>query len=591
MTRRARSPVPPAVIAVLLGACTCALLTACAGSRPPSVGPRAAPGAAVRAAAGEVERGAPRATGKTGVVTLAFAGDMHFELQLAALLKQRDGALGPITRVLAGADLTMVNLETSISHRGAPEAKELEVPDNRYHFRTSPAALDVLAAADVDVATMANNHGADYGPLGLQDTLRALRHSPVRVVGIGANRRAAFRPYRVSIRGTTFAFFGADASFREGAGSVWAAGARTAGLAAAHASRPRVLLGAVHRARGRGDVVVVYLHWGEELRGCPTAKQRITAQALARAGADIVVGSHAHVLLGSGWIGDTYVDYGLGNFLWYHNRQPESGVLELRVRDGTVIGDGFAPARIGTDGRPHPVVGRARAAAVTDWRRLRACTGLAPRPRSSPGASGATGHQALPTAYTATVRPIGPHLRDRMSSSHHRGCPVTLTELRYLRMTYLGFDGAPHTGEMVVHQTYADAVVDVFHRLYAARWPLRRMRLVDLYGGHDEASMAANNTSGYNCRRVAGSAAWSAHAYGAAIDINPAQNPYVTPSAIHPPSAARFATISRGGLTPVPIGAIRAGDLVVRDFARIGWAWGGHWSTSKDYQHFYAAGG
>jgi poly-gamma-glutamate capsule biosynthesis protein CapA/YwtB (metallophosphatase superfamily) len=210
----------------------------------------------------------------------------------------------PITRKVAEADLTMVNLETSISHRGTPEAKELEDPDNRYHFRTSPAALDVLAAAGVDVATMANNHGADYGPLGLQDTLRAIRHSPVHVVGVGENRPAAFTPYRVSVRGTAVAFFGADASFREGASSVWAAGPRSAGIAAAHAARPRALLNAVRTASRRGDLVVVYMHWGEELQGCPTAQQRVTARALARAGARIVVGSHAHVLLGSGWIGE-----------------------------------------------------------------------------------------------------------------------------------------------------------------------------------------------------------------------------------------------------------------------------------------------
>jgi poly-gamma-glutamate synthesis protein (capsule biosynthesis protein) len=193
-----------------------AALTACAGSPWPSLERQAAVGAA--AAAGKVNPPAhgwsPKLPGPTGDVTLAFAGDMHFELQLAALLKQPEGALGPMTRALAGADLTMINLESAITHRGAPEAKELETPGTRYHFRTSPAALDVLPGAGVDVATMANNHGTDYGPLGLQDTLQALRDSPVHVVGIVANRRATFTPYRVSIRGTTFAFFGADASFR-----------------------------------------------------------------------------------------------------------------------------------------------------------------------------------------------------------------------------------------------------------------------------------------------------------------------------------------------------------------------------------------
>jgi poly-gamma-glutamate synthesis protein (capsule biosynthesis protein) len=114
------------------------------------------------------------------------------------------------------------------------------------------------------------------------------------------------------------------------------------------------------------------------------------------------------------------------------------------------------------------------------------------------------------------------------------------------------------------------------------------MRLVDAYRGDDERSMAANNTSGYNCRRVAGRDALSAHAYGAAVDINPVQNPYLTASSVHPRAAARFTTIDRSDDARVPRGAIRDGDVVVRAFARIGWDWGGYWSTAKDYQHFTA---
>jgi poly-gamma-glutamate synthesis protein (capsule biosynthesis protein) len=354
---------------------------------------------------------------------------------------------------------------------------------------------------------------------------------------------------------------------------VWAAGPHNPGLAAAHAEQPQVLLAAVRAASQRDDVVVVYLHWGEELQGCPTTQQRITAQALAHAGADVVVGSHAHVLLGSGWIDDTYVDYGLGNFVWYNDRQPETGVLQLTVRDGHVVDDGLAPARIGPDGRPVPLAGSGRRAATRDWRRLRDCAGLAARPKTS-----------LP-AYAASVHPIDARLRHRMRFSHHPGCPVPLTDLRYLQLTYLGFDAAAHTGELVVHEEYAASVVEAFHRLYAARWPIARMRLVDDYRGDDERSMAANNTSGYNCRRIQGRETWSAHAYGAAIDINPLQNPYLTGSTVHPPAAARFTTIDRSDHARVPVGAIRDGDVVVRAFARIGWDWGGRW-TQKDYQHF-----
>ncbi len=320
--------------------------------------------------------------GSAGVVTLAFAGDMHFQLHLAALLDHQPGALGPITRTLEQADLTMVNLESAITDRGTPEAKELEQPGLRYYFRASPAALDLLAAAGVDVVSMANNHGADYGPVGLRDSLRAIRTSPIPVLGIGRNRAAAFEPYQVSVRGTDVAFLAADSSTREGSSSVWAAGAQSPGIAAARAPSPRALLDAVREASQRNDVVVVYLHWGAEGQACPTPRQRITARAVAAAGADVIVGSHAHVLLGSGWMGDTYVNYGLGNFLWYHNLQPESGVLQLEVRDGAVVGDSWVPARIQTFGRPGRLTGDARTAAVGHWRRLRVCAGLAERPLS-----------------------------------------------------------------------------------------------------------------------------------------------------------------------------------------------------------------
>jgi hypothetical protein len=193
-------------------------------------------------------------------------------------------------------------------------------------------------------------------------------------------------------------------------------------------------------------------------------------------------------------------------------------------------------------------------------------------------------------AYTASIRSIGTRLRQRMRYSHHPGCPVSLTELRYLQMTYLGFDEIAHTGEMVVHKDHAGAVAEVFRRLYDAGWPIERMRLVDTYRGSDERSMAANNTSGYNCRHVAGTDVWSTHAYGAAIDINPVQNPYVTGSSIYPLAGTRFATIDRSHAAGHrPMGAIRAGDVVVRAFDSIGWDWGGDWSTSPDYQHFSAS--
>jgi len=161
--------------------------------------------------------------------------------------------------------------------------------------------------------------------------------------------------------------------------------------------------------------------------------------------------------------------------------------------------------------------------------------------------TGSSGHQATPTAYSSSIRPIAPRLRDRMRYSHHSGCPVGLAELRYLRLTYLGFDGAAHTGELVVHKKYAAEVVDVFHRLYDARWPIQRMRLVDDYRCDDERSMTANNTSAYNCLRNAGRDVLSAHACGAARRVNRCRTPASPESAcIRRPPRVRLDRLAVG---------------------------------------------
>jgi Bacterial capsule synthesis protein PGA_cap len=369
------------VLAGLLTLVAQSAVTACHGSTR-STSPQE-PASSAPAPDQHDDPGSSGSTGPTGVVTLAFAGDVHFQLHLSALIRHPRAALrGPVAQALASADLSMVNLETAITHRGVPEPKELEARGQRYYFRTSPSALDFLAASGVDVVSMGNNHAVDYGRVGLEDTLRAIRNGPIPVLGIGRNRRAALAPYQVSVRGTDIAFLAADASFREGASPLWAAGETTPGLAAARTARPTALLDAVAAASRRTDVVVVYLHWGTEYRPCPTRKQQTTAQALAEAGADVVVGSHAHVLLGSGWSGDTYVNYGLGNFIWYHDREPDSGVLRLRIRGGEVVGDSWTPALIQTLGRLRPLSGKPRAEAVAGWNRLRGCADLDSQPSS-----------------------------------------------------------------------------------------------------------------------------------------------------------------------------------------------------------------
>lgn len=512
-----------------------------------------------------------------GEVTLAFAGDVHFEAHVGALLRR---GLGPIARTLRAADVAMVNLETPVTTRGRRDPKELELASDRYYFRTPVGALGALADAGVDVVTVANNHAGDYGQVGLDDTMRAARRSRVAVVGAGRDAEAAFTPHVARVGDLDVAILAADTVQREGSSGVWEAGPDNAGIAAARGSRADLLLDAVETAGERQDLVVVYLHWGRENEACPTQSQRLLADRLAGAGADVVVGGHSHVLGGAGWSGDTYVSYGLGNFVWYHSRQPDTGVLTLRLDADGVVGEEWTPARIAPDGRPIPVTGAARPGAVRDWEAGARCSGLGST-RGEP--------QAADPAFESTVAPIDAALAARMRGSSHRpGCPVPLSDLRHLTMTYRGFGGAARTGEMVVHRAFAREVTEVFERLYDVGYPIARMRLVDHYGGDDDASMADNNTSGFNCRRVAGQEGWSDHAFGAAIDVNPVQNPYVRPGSIDPPAGRRFAGIDRGRSAPVPVGTIRQGDLLVREFARIGWEWGGYWTSSKDYQHVAA---
>ena len=157
-------------------------------------------------------------------------------------------------------------------------------------------------------------------------------------------------------------------------------------------------------------------------------------------------------------------------------------------------------------------------------------------------------------------------------------------QLRTVRLSYWGFDGRPHSGRLVVNADATAAVTSVFRRLYGERFPIRRMRPVDAYRGSDDASMAADNTSAFNCRAAVapGPKRWSVHAYGRAVDVNPVENPYLEGGRVLPPAGRAFGSRSlhRAGM---------AEGALVRAFAALGWGWGGRWS-SPDYQHFSANG-
>jgi hypothetical protein len=191
---------------------------------------------------------------------------------------------------------------------------------------------------------------------------------------------------------------------------------------------------------------------------------------------------------------------------------------------------------------------------------------------------------ALPPFQVA----IAPVTAAELGASWHRGCPVGPAELRTVHVLFVGFDGRAHAGAIVVHRAVTGEVSTVFRRLYAARFPIRRLEPVSAYGGSDTRSMAADNTSGFNCRyaTAAGPKRWSAHAYGQAIDVNTVENPYVQGSSVSPAAGRGYLNRSR-----YRKGMAVAGGVLVRAFASVGWLWGGRWAGTPDYQHFSRTGG
>lgn len=164
-------------------------------------------------------------------------------------------------------------------------------------------------------------------------------------------------------------------------------------------------------------------------------------------------------------------------------------------------------------------------------------------------------------------------------------CPVALAQLRYVTVTFWGFDGEHHRGELLVHASAADDLVEVFRSLDAARYPIEEMRVVRA----DELDLPptgdGNNTTAFVCRPVRGATTWSEHAYGLAVDVNPFLNPYVKGDLVLPELASAYTDRSR-----TDPGVLHDGDGVVGAFAAIGWGWGGDWSSLKDFQHFSANG-
>jgi poly-gamma-glutamate capsule biosynthesis protein CapA/YwtB (metallophosphatase superfamily) len=356
--------------AVLAALIAVAGLVAAARSIQPAQRPSFAEAVTTTSGPPPTQRGAQPAPAPPTDITLAFAGDVHFTERTTNLLNH-PAAFGPIVGTLSKADLAMVNLETAITQRGAPEPKQ-------FTFRAPANALTTLRAVGVDVASMANNHAADYGPVGLQDSLTAIATTRFPVVGVGRNATQAYAPWYGVVKGRRVAVLAAS-QIRDRTLSAWTATDTSPGIASAFSAR---LVAAVQAARQRAQVVVVYVHWGEEGNSCPIGVQRQLAANLARAGADVVIGTHAHLLLGGGWLGATYIGYGLGNFVWWRDNafSNNTGVLTLTVRGRQVVAAKLTPAHIDQRGVPVPVTGFNASRILSEWNQARGCAGLTATP-------------------------------------------------------------------------------------------------------------------------------------------------------------------------------------------------------------------
>jgi D-alanyl-D-alanine carboxypeptidase-like protein len=201
---------------------------------------------------------------------------------------------------------------------------------------------------------------------------------------------------------------------------------------------------------------------------------------------------------------------------------------------------------------------------------------------------------SAPTPFQHSIRPLSARQQVQLTTAHdwHPGCPVSLSQLRLLSVSAMGWDGRPYVGQLVVNADVARPLVTVFRKLYALRFPIRHMTFAQVYGPARYQPRDNDVSGSFQCRDAVPSPCtggkstghWSNHAYGHAIDLNPTENPYVGCGMTHDPTALKYvdrSPLRRGMITPAVLAA----------FQSIGWGWGGSWAGStKDYMHFSTNG-
>ncbi len=259
-------------------------------------------------------------------VVLVFGGDTSFTHGMV----DRDPFAG-VQAVLSSADAAWVNLETAVAPDGMGVA-----PDKEYVFRSPPAAVELLTAAGIDGVALANNHSLDAGVAGLEETLRLLGEANIGHAGGGADLAGAVAPSMMEAGGLKVAVLSFSRVLPD---TSWIATPSRPGLASAYHPAAQQIPDLISEAAGTADVLVVMVHWGVELSVCPEPYQRDLARTWADAGADVIVGSHPHVLQGVERVGDAWVLYSTGNLVFPSAYSPETtrtALFSIQIAGGSM---------------------------------------------------------------------------------------------------------------------------------------------------------------------------------------------------------------------------------------------------------------
>ncbi|REK57229.1 MAG: capsule biosynthesis protein [Thermobacillus sp.] len=297
-------------------------------------------------------------------VRLAFVGDILLASSVEKLMR-REGFDYPYAKALPylqEPDLTIGNLENPITTRGTP------AENKKYVFKGSPELLPSLREAGIDFVSLANNHTLDQGVEGLLDTIDHLNETNLKHAGAGRNDEEAFKPAVFDVRGMSIAIFSLSRVVPE---VSWKADKNHPGVAETY--DPRRAVEAIERARESHDLIIVYAHWGEELSRKPRDIEKQLARAYIDAGADLVVGSHPHVLQGFEHYNGRWIAYSLGNFIFNVTKNEDTrdtGVLNAVCTKGGGCELQFVPMRAIEPSRPEPLEGEARQAMLDQLERI-----------------------------------------------------------------------------------------------------------------------------------------------------------------------------------------------------------------------------